>query len=535
MNDSSGSPEQDQTLRDYVRVIFRQKFIVLTSILVIMTVVILGLKLRTPMYEASVKILISGEKQLDSPYYKEMMTMQDSEISLTQSEIVISEPVLRRVVDVLQLYNRPFDYEREFASPLKRKLISFQAKIYNKQIDRLQSNLQFTYNYQRVIEELRRNIKVEPVKNTNIFAINVKDYDPVQAATLANVVSRAYVIFDLEQQLAELQQKYGDKHPMFIQLQDNIEHMKTLLSGSPITNGEALGSENVKIIEQASIPLMPKGINNKLIALAALFASIFMGFILAFLFEYMDQSIKSPSDVEKILGFPLLGAVPIIGSIKRMTINKDNKKTSKRYNVVFQNLANQLRLMMTIKSFKTVMATAVDMHEGTSTVVANLGIFTAQGSGKKVLVIDANFHNPTMNKLFNIPDSPGFVDVLTQETSLQDAIKSVRPSLFVLPAGKTTLNPLIFLDSSKTREILEKLKSQFDLILIDCVDSNSSQESCLLASLVDKTIFVVSENHTRRSVALRVLNNLKEHKATILGVILNKRTYPIPKFVYNRV
>ena len=170
-----------------------------------------------------------------------------------------------------------------------------------------------------------------------------------------------------------------------------------------------------------------------------------------------------------------------------------------------------------------------------TTTTVQLAECLASEFSKKVLVIDANFHNPTMNKLFNIPDSPGFVDVLTQETSLQDAIKSVRPSLFVLPAGKTTLNPLIFLDSSKTREILEKLKSQFDLILIDCVDSNSSQESCLLASLVDKTIFVVSENHTRRSVALRVLNNLKEHKASILGVILNKRTYPIPKFVYNRV
>jgi capsular exopolysaccharide synthesis family protein len=535
MNASQELSENNMTLRDYVRVIFRQKIIVIISIVVIMTTVLIGVTLRTPMYEGSVKMLISGEKQVDSLYYKDLMALQEDKITQTQSEIVTSEPVLRRVVDALHLYDEPFDYERDFASPLKKKLIGLQTRMQSARFEHIPQSQQFSYKYQRALGTLRSNIKVEPLKETNIFVIHVKDYDAVGAAVLANVVSRAYVIFDLEQQLAELQQKYGDKHPMVVQLQDNIQKMTVMLSGRQMTNEEALGSASVKIIEQASVPYESDGKKNKLIILAAFFASIFMGMILAFLFEYMDQTIKSPHDVEDILGIPLFGTIPFSRSINKMFIRKNIDKLPKRYKMAFQNLANQLRLMMTVKSFKTVLVTSAGAYDGTSTIAANLGIYGAQGGAKKILIIDANFHRPVMHKVFNIPEGPGFVDVLTQQSSIEQAIKSVQPSLSVLPAGKTTLNPVIFLDSPKTREILEKLKSQFDLILIDCADLNSTHEGCLLATCVDKTIIVVSENQTRRPVALRVLANLKDHKASILGAILNKRTYPIPKFVYERV
>ncbi len=523
------------TLRDYVRVIFRQKIIILTSIIVIMAIVILGLSYRTPMYKGTVKMLISGEKQVDSPFYKELMAIQDTEVSNTQSEIVTSVPVLRKVVDALHLYDKPIDYESEFASPLKKKFISLRVKMFKAHIERMPRIQQYAFNYQRALEDLRGNIKVVPIKETNIFTINVKDYDPVGAAVLANVVSRAYVIFDLEQQLAELQQKYGSKHPMVMQLHDNIERMTKMLSGRPMTNLEALGTASVKIIEQASIPFNPVGISGKLIMLAALFASIFMGMILAFIFEYMDQSIKSARDVEDVLGVPLFGTVPFIRSMRKLLLLKNFDKIPKRYNIVFQNLANQLRLMMTAKSFKTVLVTAADVHDGNSTLVANLGIYAAQGGARKVLIIDANFRDPAMHKIFGVPQGPGLVDILAQQASIEDVVKSARPCLSVLTAGQTTLNPMIFLDSPRTREILEKLKAQFDLVLIDCTDLNTSQEGCLLGACVDKTIFVVSENQTRRPVALKVLAHLKEHKASILGVILNKCTYPIPKFIYNRV
>src|ERR1700744_5897222 len=129
--------ESNMTLRDYVRVIFRQKAIVLTAVIVTMAIVFLGLTYKTPVYEGTVKMLISGEKQVDSPYYKELMAMQQEEVTQTQSQIVTSVPVLRYVVDALHLYAKPINYEAEFASPLKKKLVDLQVKMYRARVEHM--------------------------------------------------------------------------------------------------------------------------------------------------------------------------------------------------------------------------------------------------------------------------------------------------------------------------------------------------------------------------------------------------------------
>ena len=116
-----------------------------------------------------------------------------------------------------------------------------------------------SYLYQLALENLRENVKVDPVQDTNIFTITVTDYDPIGAAVMANIVSRSYIIFDLEQQLAEMQQKYGEKNLAISQLQDNIKAMTQNLTGQPLDNVEAIGPASVKIIEQAYPPIEPLG------------------------------------------------------------------------------------------------------------------------------------------------------------------------------------------------------------------------------------------------------------------------------------
>src|SRR3990172_7554961 len=103
------------TLRDYIRIIFRRKAVIITSFITVTMGVLVGLELKTPMYEAQVKMLISAVKKVESPYYLKLSGYQD----LTQSEIVNSNPVIERAVKVLKLYERPIDYEKNFCSPLK--------------------------------------------------------------------------------------------------------------------------------------------------------------------------------------------------------------------------------------------------------------------------------------------------------------------------------------------------------------------------------------------------------------------------------
>jgi len=195
------------TLRDYLRVLFRQKAVIITCVVTVMLTVFVGLKFRTPVYESSVKMLISAQKQVESPYYRDMAEGQASGAVNTQSEIVASSPVIDRVVQAIGLYKRPLDYEITFASPLKKPFIEKNALSLLAQLQKHDEAQRNSILFRQAADDLRRQIKVQPIRDTNLFTISVKDYSPETAAVLANVISRSYVIFDLEQQLAELQIK----------------------------------------------------------------------------------------------------------------------------------------------------------------------------------------------------------------------------------------------------------------------------------------------------------------------------------------
>jgi uncharacterized protein involved in exopolysaccharide biosynthesis len=122
------TPTQDITLRDYVRVLFRRKGVILAIVIGASVAASLGLQLKTPVYEAQVKMLISAQKQIESPFYRDLVGSRSTEIALTQTEVVKSNPVLERAVKALRLYQRPLDYEQPYASPLKAKLVEWMAK-----------------------------------------------------------------------------------------------------------------------------------------------------------------------------------------------------------------------------------------------------------------------------------------------------------------------------------------------------------------------------------------------------------------------
>ena len=108
--------ESSLTMRDYLQVIFREKAVVLVSLITVILTAFIGLKLQTKEYQADVKMLITAQKQVEAPYYKESYDARNVEQTLTQSEIVRSTPVLMRVVMAQSLHKRPPQDEKKFAS-----------------------------------------------------------------------------------------------------------------------------------------------------------------------------------------------------------------------------------------------------------------------------------------------------------------------------------------------------------------------------------------------------------------------------------
>ncbi|MCF6155392.1 MAG: polysaccharide biosynthesis tyrosine autokinase [Candidatus Brocadia sp.] len=552
------------TLRDYIRVIFRRRAVIITTFVTVIISAIIGLELMTPMYDARVKMLITAEKQAQAPYYTRLGYGRGGGLSTTQSEIVTSNPVIERAVKVLKLYERPSDYEKNFCSPLKAWLIDLRHKM--KEMQKVAKNNLKTVpllsgqettlslignteeklsveeaedvqkqmdSFRGAVGSLKGKITVEPIENTDLFTIAVSDFSPVEAATIANVVSRSYVIFDLEQQLAEYQLKYGEKHPIVVQLENGINKITKNLTGETLPAMEAIGPASVKIIEQAQAPSKPTGKSKTLILLLAIAMSLFLGVILAFGFEFIDQTFKSPQDVETFLNLPLLGSIPKKG-FKNGVLIKDSKRTASLIQP-YQNLSDQLYLLMKDKNLKSILITAASPIDGSTTIIANIANFLSNKAGHKVMVIDANLRMPSTHKVFNISDNGGLANVLEGKISLEKAAQVLGTNLTVLPAGNTSLNPTPLLDSTNMFNVMKTAKEKYEFIFVDYANLRSFKDACVLCPHLDGIVLVVNEGKTRHHTIKTLIAPLKHKKANLIGVILKNRTYAIPKMIYERL
>jgi len=521
---------EDLTLRDYLRVVFRQKWIILLCFFTVMVTVAMGLMLKTRVYKSQVKLLISGQKAVESPYYTDI-GYQNMQVTLTQSEIVRSNPVMERAVRALGFSQRPLDYEIRFCGPLKAALLGWQMRNVDARLAAMDPKEKQAMLYRRALEELKSSIKVEPVRDTNIFTITASDYNPIGAAIIANVVSRSYLIFDLEQQLAELQIKYGEKHLAVLQLRDNIEKMTQGLNGQPLSDIDAIGPASVKIIEQASVPLSPSGISKKLTLMLAFFMAIFLSIMLAFAFEYLDQTFKNPMDIENFLNLPFLGSI--------MSGAKEDS---------YRNLSDQVYLLMKDKGLKSLLMASTLADESAPEIIANLGRYMAERADHKVLVIDADLRKPVIhlalnirNKaglvhtVYDITNKNGLVDVIEGKLTFDKAAQALGPNLTVLTAGETMLNPVVLLDSHATSKLFESITPKYDVILVNCPNLKDYKDAAVISPYLDGVIIVINESRTRRQVVKSAIATLQRKKANIFGAVLNNRSFVIPKMIYERV
>lgn len=521
---------QDLTMRDYLKVLFRQKLVILITIVTVCVATYFGLKLKTPVYEASVKMLITAEKQVESPYYRDIMySGRNIEQALTQSEVVKANPVIERAIAALGLMNRPLDYEKNFASPLRIKVLEQQLKQWK--LDQYSEEQKKAIIYRLTIDDLKEHVKVEPIRDTNMFTISVRDYSPVGAAIIANTISRSYVMFDLEQQLVETQNKYGIQNPLVIQLKDSIDKMGKSLNGQPLSALDAIGPASVKIIEQSQPPLKPVGLPKMVLGALALVMSLFLAVMLAFMFDYLDPSFKSPYEAERFLGIPVLGFVPDRRMFEK-TLVRDSKRSGPyvKYN---ENLADQFYVLKKSKGAKAVILTSTSLHEGATTVAANLAYCLGHKSKQKALLIDANLRHPSIHTLYKMPIENGLTELLEGKITLDKAVRKVDEHLSVIPAGVVTVNPITLIDSPAMAELLDKLKDKYDAILIDCANLQTYRDAAALLPSADGLIVVIKEGETRRQAVQSALGNFDKRK--VLGFVLNHRSFPIPKWIYDTV
>ncbi|MBI2095946.1 MAG: lipopolysaccharide biosynthesis protein [Candidatus Omnitrophica bacterium] len=518
------------SLRDHLGVLFRHKRVILAAFLAVMATVYTGLQLRTPVYEARVKLLIRAEKIVESPYYRDLDGSFKTEVTLTESEIVKSTPVLERTVKVLKLNERPLNYEKPFASPLRQSLIDMETQWFKKK--RQKHGWKKADRFRWALNNLKNHVKVKPIANTNLLSVTARDFDPAAATAIANTVSRYYVIFDVEQQLAELETKYGEKQLAVKQLRDDIRKFENRVREPSSSYVDTMGPASVKIIEEAPVPTEPVGFPAPVILALAAVCGFFTGVALAFIFDRLDPTLRSSHDVERSLNLSLLGSVPVRKFGPRLLRSEPMLRT--RFTRSFEDLADHMHIVMKYAGIRSVLLAASSAGEGTSTVTANLGVYLSRHLGHKVLMIDSNLRHPTLHRLFKVPNRMGFSDVLAGGSAAA-ATQPLADGMSLMPAGLYAGNPLMLFDPSKIREVLRNMDGAYDVILVDSANMKDFKDVEVLSESVDGVALVIEAGRARQHAVRALLAPFERKKVNILGVVLNRRVFHVPELIYRKV
>ncbi len=411
-------------------------------------------------------------------------------------------------------------------------------------------NLQLEMN----VTDLAKTIQVQLVGNTQLISLHVEHTDPQIARDLANEIPSVFAKRNMAQQLSQ----YAD---LKASLQDELAELSAELTSAEAalatetrkaipdqavvdqinenirrlrdTYGRLSASyEDVRIAEVRRLsdlviddmarlpvePVRPRVLTNTILA-AVVGAMLTIGLI--FLVEYLDDTIKTPLDVENGLGLTALGTVQqvkISQPADALVVAMEPRSPAAES---YRHLRTNIQYVSVDRPARTLLVTSANMGEGKTTVSTNLAISLAQ-SGKRVLLVDTDMRRPMLHRLLEVQGGKGLCELIIRGREDASLIKSTLvPNLRLLPAGRLPPNPAELLGSERMREVLVWLQTQADYLIFDSPPVLAVTDAVVLSQLVDTTIFVVRANRTRFPTLLTAVKQIEAVEQPIAGMILN--------------
>ncbi|MBS3733549.1 MAG: CpsD/CapB family tyrosine-protein kinase [Phycisphaerae bacterium] len=185
---------------------------------------------------------------------------------------------------------------------------------------------------------------------------------------------------------------------------------------------------------------------------------------------------------------------------------------------------------------KAVLLCSSDRREGASTVACSLAAVGSEPAGvARIALVDCNFRTPRLHEMLGVREAPGVADAVLNGTAPEEAIQRLSASLDVYAAGKVAGRTLDVLRSDNLRPFLENLCSAYDHVLIDTPAVNQFPDAQVLAGIVTDVVLVAHTERTPREAVAQARKRIEAAGAKVLGLVLNHRRYPIPRFLYRRV
>jgi len=399
-------------------------------------------------------------------------------------------------------------------------------------------------------------ISASPVGLTDVLSVRAESTDPARAATVANAYANAYIDFkrtegvnDLLAAAAQIQSKVSD-------LQHQIDDLNLrITSAAPLAQAGVrsevgpqidtliqqqgaykqqlsnlqvqanLDTGGAQLVTPATVTTVPVRPRPKRDAAIAVVVGLILGVGLAFLLEYLDDTLKSKEDVERVVrDVPVLGLVPAVPGWKPkddpvvVALTDPHAPAAESYRA----LRTALQFMALDRPMRTLQVTSPTAQEGKTTTLASLGVALAQ-SGQRVVVVGCDLRRPRIHDFYRLRNEIGFTSVLLGDVPLSAALQPVPgvDNLRLLASGPVPPNPAELLSGRRTVEVLTALQAEADIVLVDCPPVLPVTDAAVLSGRVDATLLVLWAGETTRKELSRAAELLGHVDAPIVGVVLN--------------
>jgi capsular exopolysaccharide synthesis family protein len=303
------------------------------------------------------------------------------------------------------------------------------------------------------------------------------------------------------------------------QLYDSLlERLKQVNISSNLT------TNNISIVDTAAVPLFPYKPNLQANLISGLGIGLFLGLCLVFLLEYLDDSIRFPEMVERVLGVPLMGVVPV-GDKKRSDANAIALEvhTDPRSSMAeaYRSIRTALQFSTSHGAPRRLLVTSTTRDEGKSTTALALAINFAQ-MGHHVLLVDGDMRNPSVHKMLGISNDLGLSNLLSDDTRGETLIQpTVVPNLSVLTAGPPPPNPVDLLMGPRLMQLLDKAASVgMSHVIVDGPPILGIADSIVLGNQIQDTLFIVRAGSTRKANIRDALRRLRLSGVSPRGAVL---------------
>lgn len=500
------SETRDLDLRGYVTVLRRRKWVV---VLVAALDVVIGLAFSlstTPRYRASAEVLIAPRR---------------SETLFSSASGQLVQETSRYVATEIRVLTS------EFVRDAATQDLGYRARV-----------------------------TARGSRDDNVVTVSAEHVNPRRAAETVNTYVDAYIEYRRETTVADSLKAQAVIQKQVDEKQKELEALDAALAEAPAPQrdalsaaqageraslvsqqglfdsqidqlqiGAGLNSGEAQLLTAASVPSSPFEPNPLSTAALSLFLGVVLGIGIAFLIDYLDDSLRTKDDLERSTsGLPVLGLIPLTPGwrdakrAQTITIAAPTSVSAEAY----RSLRTSIQFLGLDSPVRTLQITSPSSSEGKTTTVANLCVALAT-AGQRVIVVDCDLRRSRVHEFFGLTNDVGFTSVLLGDAPLSEALQAVPgvAGLRVLASGPRPPNPSELLSGARTIEVLLALQMHADVVVIDSPPVLPVSDALVLGARVNATLLVAHARRTNRRAVTRALELLHQVDAPVIGTVLN--------------